>query len=95
MTGSSRPSPSTSAIPDDDVSYIAIGWPSFASGRFAYALPAIDPADATHVPAQRNLEVVEDVTGRRLVLATSTYVFERLDRAVPGLRWLMTGIAGG
>jgi peptide chain release factor 3 len=53
---------------------------------------AIDPDDAARLPAQRNLEVVEDVTGRRLVLATNAYVFERLDRDVPGLRWQATGV---
>jgi peptide chain release factor 3 len=56
---------------------------------------AIDPADVARLPAQRNLEVVEDVTGRRLVLATNNYVFERLDRDVPGLRWQATGVGDG
>ena len=53
----------------------------------------IDPADAERVPAWRTLEVVDDGIGRRLVLATSPFVLERLDREVPGLRWLNTGIA--
>ncbi len=52
----------------------------------------IDPADAERVPAWRTLEVVDDGIGRRLVLATSSFVLERLDREVPGLRWLTTGI---
>lgn len=47
----------------------------------------IDPADAERVPDWRSLEVVTDGIGRRLVLATSTYVFDRLDREVPNLRW--------
>ncbi len=47
----------------------------------------IDPEDAARVPAWRNLEVVDDGIGRRLVLATSTFVFERLDREVTDLRW--------
>ena len=51
------------------------------------ACRAIDPADVERLPEQRNLEVVEDATGRRLVLATNIYVFDRLDRDVPGLRW--------
>ena len=55
------------------------------------ACRAIDPADAARLPAQRNLEVVDDLIGRRLVLATSVYVFERLDRDVPGLRWQLGG----
>jgi peptide subunit release factor RF-3 len=56
------------------------------------ACRAIDPADVTRLPAQRNLEVVEDITGRRLVLATSVYVFDRLDRDVPGLRWQASSV---
>jgi peptide chain release factor 3 len=52
------------------------------------ACRAIDPEDAARVPDWRSLEVVHDGIGRRLVLATSTYVFDRLDREVPGLRWL-------
>jgi hypothetical protein len=35
---------------------------------------------------------VEDNTGRRLVLATSVYVFDRLDRDVPGLRWQASSV---
>jgi len=62
-------------------------------GAVAYdACRAIDPADAARVPAWRNLEVVEDGTGRRLVLATSSFVFERLDREVPGLHWLTASL---
>jgi peptide chain release factor 3 len=61
-------------------------------GDVAYeACRAIDPEDAARVPAWRNLEVVDDGIGRRLVLATSSFVFERLDREVPGLRWLAAG----
>jgi len=56
------------------------------------ACRSIDPADAERLPTQRNLEVVEDLVGRRLVLATSVYVFERLDRDHPGLRWLSAGL---
>ena len=55
----------------------------------------IEPSDAERVPAWRTLEVVDDGIGRRLVLATSSFVFERLDREVPGLRWLTTGIGSG
>ena len=51
------------------------------------ACRALDPADVERIPAWRNLEVVEDGTGRRLVLATSGFVFDRLDRDIPGLRW--------
>jgi peptide chain release factor 3 len=65
-------------------------------GEVAYTCcRAIDAADVGRLPPQRNLEVVEDVTGRRLVLATNVYVFERLDRDVPGLRWQATGIGDG
>jgi peptide chain release factor 3 len=56
------------------------------------ACRAIDPADVPRLPAQRNMEVVEDNTGRRLVLATSVYVFDRLDRDVPGLRWQASSV---
>jgi peptide chain release factor 3 len=51
------------------------------------ACRAIDSRDADRVPAWRNLEVVSDASGRTLVLATSSFVFERLDREVPDLRW--------
>jgi peptide subunit release factor RF-3 len=55
------------------------------------ACRAIDPDDEPKIPEWRSLEVVHDGIGRRLVLATSTYVFDRLDREVPGLRWLAPG----
>ncbi len=58
------------------------------------ACRAIEPGDAARLPAQRNLEVVDDLTGRRLVLATNVYVFERLDRDVPNLRWMSPGLSG-
>jgi peptide subunit release factor RF-3 len=51
------------------------------------ACRAIDVDDADRVPAWRNLEVVTDGSGRTLVLATSSFVFERLDREVADLRW--------
>jgi hypothetical protein len=44
---------------------------------------------------QRNLEVVTDESDRTLVLATSSFVFERLDRDVPGLRWRAGGMTDG
>ncbi|MBW3612581.1 MAG: GTP-binding protein, partial [Chloroflexi bacterium] len=59
------------------------------------ACRAIDPEDATRVPAWRNLQVVEDGNGRRLVLATSSFVFERLDREVPNLRWQTRDLSDG
>ncbi len=55
----------------------------------------IDPDDATRIPAWRNLEVVDDGIGRRLVLATSGFVFERLDREIPDLRWQTAGVRAG
>jgi peptide chain release factor 3 len=62
-------------------------------GDVAYtACRAIDPADVERLPAQRTIEVVDDIAGRRLVLATSEYVFERLDRDV---RWQSTGVGDG
>jgi peptide chain release factor 3 len=51
------------------------------------ACRAIDRDEASRVPAWRNLEVVTDASGRTLVLATSSFVFERLDREVADLRW--------
>ncbi|MGZ8564109.1 MAG: peptide chain release factor 3 [Candidatus Limnocylindria bacterium] len=59
------------------------------------ACRAIDPEDEPKIPDWRSLEVVHDGMGRRLVLATSTYVFDRLDREVPGLRWLEPGAGLG
>jgi peptide chain release factor 3 len=59
------------------------------------ACRAIDPADAIRIPDWRALEVVEDAKGRRLVLATSLFVFERLDREVPNLRWQTTDMNAG
>ena len=56
------------------------------------ACRAIDPEDAARIPSWRNLDVVEDGIGRRLVLATSTFVFERLDREIPDLRWRAAGV---
>jgi peptide subunit release factor RF-3 len=46
----------------------------------------IDAADAGRVPPWRTLDVVTDGSGRTLVLATSSFVFERLDRDLPDLR---------
>ena len=56
------------------------------------ACRAIDPTDVPRLPAWRSLELVEDGTGRQLVLATSSFVFDRLDREVPDMRWQTTGI---
>ena len=56
---------------------------------------AIDPRDVSRVPAQRNLAVVTDGSGRHLVLATSSFVFERLDREVSDLRWQAAGADAG
>lgn len=55
---------------------------SFAACR------AIDAADVARLPDWRGLELVADGNGRQLVLATSSFVFDRLDREVPDLRWL-------
>jgi peptide chain release factor 3 len=51
------------------------------------ACRAVDPVDADRIPPWRNLEVVGDGSGRTLVLATSTFVFERLDREIDDLGW--------
>ncbi|HSK93241.1 MAG TPA: peptide chain release factor 3 [Candidatus Angelobacter sp.] len=56
------------------------------------ACRAIDPGDASRVPAWRHLEVVTDGSGRTLVLATSRFVFERLDRDIADLRWQVDGL---
>jgi len=52
------------------------------------ACRALDPADVSRLPDWRGLEVVEDGSGRQLVLATSSFVFDRLDREISDLRWL-------
>ena len=52
------------------------------------ACRAIDPTDAERLPDWRGLELVEDGNGRQLVLATSSFVFDRLDREIPDLGWL-------
>ncbi|HET7636619.1 MAG TPA: peptide chain release factor 3, partial [Candidatus Limnocylindria bacterium] len=54
----------------------------------------IDTADAGRVPPWRTLDVVTDGSGRTLVLATSSFVFERLDRDLPDLRWHIPGASG-
>ncbi len=54
----------------------------------------IDPAEAGRVPPWRTLDVVTDGSGRTLVLATSSFVFERLDRDLPDLRWQARGVIG-
>jgi peptide chain release factor 3 len=59
------------------------------------ACRAIEPADLPRMPVQRNLQVVTDESGRTLVLATSGFVFERLDRDVSGLRWQAGGMDHG
>ncbi|MGI8999680.1 MAG: peptide chain release factor 3 [Candidatus Limnocylindria bacterium] len=51
------------------------------------ACRAIEPADAERLPDWRSIEVVDDGSGRRLVLASNVYVFDRLDRDLPDLRW--------
>lgn len=57
-------------------------------GEVGYAAcRAIEPADAARLPSSRAIEVMDDGNGRRLVLATNAYVFERLDRDISGLRW--------
>jgi len=57
-------------------------------GEVGYAAcRALEPADAARLPISRAIEVMDDGNGRRLVLATNAYIFERLDREIPGLRW--------
>ena len=53
---------------------------------------AIDPRDASRVPAQRNLALVTDGSGRTLVLATNSFALDRLDREMPELRWQPAGV---
>ncbi len=59
------------------------------------ACRAIEPRDAARIPPWRNLQVVVEASGRTLVLATSPFVFERLDREIADLQWETTQMSRG